>query len=466
MIGQKLSASCFVILLTLVVGSSHANAEESAIKLEESYTENHFFETQARVVTEGAVTTRKSKEDEQKLPLQASASFRFIDRRLPPAGQTAFALRAIRYFSVAHLEQKVGPRKSVMTLPDDSRLVVSSGRREGVLNYSPEVNFDGDTLQLLDLPGDPLAVLGIMPLEEKEVGAEWTPADWAIQMLVGMDDVETSELTCKLDAANKASAKITLKGEVKGNHLGAPATVDLQGTVIFDRRTSHVSRSQVVYKIHSDVGTVDPGQDLTVTSDFARTILNDQDKITPAMIEAVPFDPPKERLAIEFRVPEWGVELQHDRNWHLINTVLDDAQPMAILRLNEFGSLVAQCNLTPLNRAGSGQIIPLEDFESDIKTTLGERFQEFGKREEIPVDDGRTIFRVEAIGQTQYAGTSDKAIEIPMMWIYYLVANPEGRQASLVFALERPLLEQFDERDVEIVKSLRFSAPLRTTQRP
>lgn len=462
----KSASCCSAILVALIFsGVKTLAADDSKIKLEESYTKDQFFEAQARVVTSGKVITTKTKDEEKSLPIQASASFRFIDRLLPPAGRDAYAFRAVRYFTLAQLETTVENHTTTSKLEDNSRFIVSSGRREGVLNYSPQSRLNSDALDLLDLPGDPLAILALLPVEAKEVGAEWSPADWAIQMLVGIDAADESKMTCKLNAANKLSAKITLKGNVKGNHLGAPATVDVTGTIIFDRRTQHVSRAQVVYHIQSDVGTIDPGSDLTVTSDFARTLLEEQDKITPAMIEAIPFDPPEEQLQVTFSVPDWGLQLHHHRDWHLISTLVDSSQPVAILRLNEFGSLVAQCNLTPLLKAAVGTTVPLEQFEDDIKTSLGERFTEFGKREEVPTDDGRTIFRVEAIGQTQFGGKDDKFIEIPMIWIYYLVTHPDGRQASFVFALERPLLEQFGEKDVELVKSIKFTTPLRTTNR-
>ena len=459
-------SSCLLLLLIVLLSAIDSlNADDAKITLKESYTTDQFFDTQARIVTSGTVITTKSKDEEKRLPIKASASFHFIDRLLPPAGRDAYAFRAVRHFSVAQLDTTVENFTTTSKLADESRLIIASGRREGVLNYSPETQLDSDALDLVDLPGDPLAALALFPLEAKEVGASWNPPDWAIQMLAGIEAMEKSLMTCKLEAANKVSAKVTLTGNVTGNHLGAPVLIDLEGTIIFDLRTNHISRSQVIYKIKSDVGTIDPGRDLTVTADFARTVMESQDQITPAIIEGIPFDPPEEMLKVTFSVPDWGLQLKHHRNWDMINTVVDSAQPVAILRLNEFGSLIAQCNCMPLLNSGAGATVPLEQFEDDIKTSLGPRFTEFGKREEIPVDDGRTIFRIEAIGQTQFGGTDGKFIEIPMIWIYYLVSNPEGRQASLVFSLERPLLEQFAESDIELVKSLQFTTPLRTTKR-
>jgi hypothetical protein len=128
---------------------------------------------------------------------------------------------------------------------------------------------------------------------------------------------------------------------------------------------------------------------------------------------------------------------------------------VAILRLVELGSLVSQCNLSPAPSAVPGQTTPLERFETDIQQSLGERFSEIVSRERIPTDDGRLIYRVVAAGNVVIKSTKGRS-DIPMNWIYYLVAHPQGRQASFVFSVEPQLLEQLKDQDRELVLSLRF----------
>ena len=45
-----------------------------------------------------------------------------------------------------------------------------------------------------------------------------------------------------------------------------------------------------------------------------------------------------------------------------------------------------------------------------------------------------------------------------MRWIYYLVAEPQGRQAAFTFTVEQKLVERFADADKPIVQSLRFAA--------
>ncbi len=82
------------------------------------------------------------------------------------------------------------------------------------------------------------------------------------------------------------------------------------------------------------------------------------------------------------------------------------------------------------------------------------------KSEQLPEEDGHQILRVVIEGEHEVKGKKGSAL-IPMTWIYYIVADRTGQQLSFVFAVESPLVEQLGERDLEIVKNLRFVAPQR-----
>ena len=44
-----------------------------------------------------------------------------------------------------------------------------------------------------------------------------------------------------------------------------------------------------------------------------------------------------------------------------------------------------------------------------------------------------------------------------MRWIYYLVADPQGRQVAFTFTVEQRLVERFADADKPMVQSLRFA---------
>lgn len=425
------------------------------LELQESYTDDQTYNCEASVTSKGDVFVTKTSEKKENYPLASVAKFQFAERRLPPAGRDALAFRAVRKFQSADMVTSVGDHKTEVKLPNQARVIVSEGYREGIRHYCPSLKLDRDSIDLLELPGDPLVLAALLPLQAVDLDEEWIPSDWVMQMLTGIEAVESSELTCKLTAANSVSAKISFNGKVKGQRFGANTEVDVKGTLIFDLRTNHVARTQAIYTIKADVGTVYPGLEIVVSSNLVRNIAQNDESFTADLLNSIPLEPEENSLELQYAVPQWGVTLNHGRNWHLYQAVFDTPDPVAILRLVEHGSLVCQCNFSPQLKAAPGQDVPIDQFEADIQRSLGDNFKKVLETEEIPTNDGRSIYRVSVEGEQEYKGVKGGVL-IPMNWIYYLVSDQTGNQISFVFAVEKPLVEQLNRRDVDIVKSLRF----------
>jgi hypothetical protein len=111
---------------------------------------------------------------------------------------------------------------------------------------------------------------------------------------------------------------------------------------------------------------------------------------------------------------------------------------------------VAQCNLSPIPSAKPGEHTSASVFENDIRQSLGARLKTLGVTETIPTTDRRFIQRVVAEGAIG---------ERNLSWIYYLIADPSGKQTSLMFAVDADLVEKLGTRDREFAQSIRFGAP-------
>jgi hypothetical protein len=152
-------------------------------------------------------------------------------------------------------------------------------------------------------------------------------------------------------------------------------------------------------------------------------------------------------VILEFRSP-WNVQFAYDRNWH----VFHQSDKTAVLRLLDKGSLIAQCNLSPAPAAAPGQHTPDDQFQKDIRNSLGDRVRTIEQAELLKSGDNTYRYRVTVVGE---------ANKIPMHWIYYLCADPSGRQVAFVFAVESKLREQLGNRDLGIVQSLEFLPEVR-----
>lgn len=164
-------------LLAVLLSSGPLSAAESYV-LEEPATDTRVRLVQTEVNTQGKVKVSVGGNRTASHDLDAAAAFRFLERRLPPAGRDAEALRAVRQFEQGTMQTTVADNSSGTQLPAANSLVVSSGRREGVLNYCPQATLTRDSLDLLELPGDTLALAALLPPSPVEVGDTWAVADW------------------------------------------------------------------------------------------------------------------------------------------------------------------------------------------------------------------------------------------------------------------------------------------------
>jgi hypothetical protein len=111
------------------------------------------------------------------------------------------------------------------------------------------------------------------------------------------------------------------------------------------------------------------------------------------------------------------------------------------------GTLTAQCNASSLPQRAPDKLVTLEEFQADVRKALDKSFGEFVEAGQSVDDAKHRVLRVAVEG---------KASDIPIRWIYYHVADEQGRQAAFTFTIEKSLLERFAAADKPLVESLRF----------
>lgn len=374
--------------------------------------------------------------------LAVQATLRYLERRLSGTGRDAEAFRSLRKYEDADAQINVSKQLTSSRLRDDRRLIVAQGRREGVSFYSPDGRMSYGEIELLRAPADSLAVLSLLPPKPVELKEKWSVPSWGAQMIVGSEAAVKAEITCELESVEKDLARVRFSGRVEGATAGAQAEIDVTGHYLFDMKTSYLKRLEMTQKDKRTVGPVTPGMRITATIGLDRQPAARVDVLTDEAVKRIPLDPDPALVHLEFR-SSWNVQFEYDRNWH----VFHQSEKIALLRLVETGSLIAQCNVSPVPAAAPGQHTSDEQFQKDIRTSLGNRFKSIEKAELLKGEDGCYRYRVVAVGE---------ANKIPMHWIYYLCADPSGRQIAFVFAVESKLLEQLGNRDLAIVQSVNF----------
>lgn len=443
----------------MMVGAAFASVDVAraaeAYSLSEPTTDARIKAVTMQVAIGGKVITSAGGGKELSHDLNASAEYRFRERRLTGAGRDAEAYRSLREYERAAVRTTISKQVSSQSLPASVSLIAVQGQRSGTLKYSPDQLLTRDNLDLLDVPGDPLAIVALLPPREVEVGEQWEVPDWAVQMLATLEAMSKATMTAKLTDVTDGMARVEFDGQAEGARVGAITKLTLSGHLLYDLKENFIRSVQLTHAEEGAIGTVTPGIDSEVRVVIERTLATSEGRLTDQLAESLPLEPPADRLPLRFDAPAWGLHLFHSRGWHVFHARITEDPRVVILRLLDDGTLVCQCNFSPVASAGAGQHTPLEEYEESIRQSLGTRFGAIVARDEIPAMDGRKIFRVTVDGKYELPD-GEETQEVPMSWIYYLCVAPSGRQVSFVFAVESSMKPRLAGQDRQIVESLTF----------
>jgi len=272
-----------------------------------------------------------------------------------------------------------------------------------------------------------------------------------LAMLLGIDAVGESTVSSELVAVDGSRAKIEMKGTVHGAIDGVATEIEIKARYFYDLKRQHITSLQLVTKEVRDVGHVTPGVDVVARITLRTKPLTLADPLTDKALDGLRLRPNATVTPLTLVSNEGRFQCQHDRHWF----VMTDNRHVTVLRRMFRGELVAQCNITPLPELKKGKEITLSHYQEDIRRGLGKSFGRFVTAKEYSDPAGKLIYRVEVTGE---------ASDLPVRWLYYLLADTSGRRMSAVFTMEHDLVKQFATADRSIIASLEMETPVPTAE--
>ncbi|MDB5387067.1 MAG: hypothetical protein JWM11_2713 [Planctomycetaceae bacterium] len=440
--------SGFVVLWQLTAVRSFA---ADKVELSESANDKRAFRVSVSMELEGHVQTVVADGKAVALKLSGVADLSYYERRLPSLGRDAADFRGLRFYDKANFSSQVADRKSDTRLRQGLQQIVAEGQSDGVRMYCPHGPLTYEEAELIRPPVDSLTAVALLPADRVEVGETWQTPRWAYQFLTAFEAVEKGSLECKLESVEDNIARISMTGEVIGGILGAASQVRLTGHYLYDLKAQCLTRMELNQTENRAVGAASPGLQVTAKAVLTREAVGEFPALSDGSIAEIPRVPKPGTLLLMLESPEWGIKVYHDRLWHLFH----QSSTVSVLRLMEKGTLVAQCNVSQIGAAPAGKHIAEKQFQQDVRTAIGPEFHQIEKAEVIPTQDKRYVLRVVSSGEAMQK-TSKGVQKIPVIWIYYLVANPDGRQIVLIFTIEASLMERLKDRDVNLALGVDF----------
>ncbi len=379
---------------------------------------------------------------EQKLksmPTSVAARLAYDERRLADSP----VARTLRYYRTAEAELHVEKTTTPSKLRDERRLVVAEQTDAQPRLFSPSGCLNSDEAELIQIPANSLLVDRLLPGKSVPVGEPWKHEADLIGALLNVDAVSHADVSSTLAEADAAGARVEMRGVVQGAVGGVAAEFDLVGRYRYDAAQGRITWLAWVLKEKRSIGHVEPGFEITSRLQMRLLPVAAPKELDPAEWPAEALVAIPELLRLEFVSRPGRYRFEHDRRWH----VMADRSDVISLRRVDRGELLAQCNITTVPQVDDSRRPTLTQFQDDIRRSLKDQFGQFVRVGESENSLGYTIFRAEAIGTVD---------ELEIVWTYYLIQDPLGRQVVFAFTCEKPLVERFGEADRELVDTVRF----------
>jgi hypothetical protein len=369
----------------------------------------------------------------------------YDEKTLAVASSLPETTRSARFYEQAEQKIKHGDESDAIKLSPDHRLIGAVIDDQAATIYSPLGPLKQEELVLIDILGNSLLLDGLLPETPVAVGDHWKHSEKFVKQLLWLDKIETCNIHSKLDKATDDVARFTLTGKVAGVFRGVESSVDLDAVYHYDRHRNRIKWFGVRIKEQRKSSPHTDGAKITARSAIEIVPQEANESLSDAALKTVKFDPLPELLQIEHasKNDQWAIA--SDRCWELSDFRTD----RPTLQFLENGEILAQCMVSAKPKTDPGKLITLEGYQSALQSELKDNFGEFVEAGESETSNGYRLLRVVIRGNA--------AKDLPMRWIYYHVADPEGRQAVFVFVVEEKHYERLAPKDKKLVLAFRFT---------
>jgi hypothetical protein len=431
-----------VAAICLITGSSSAQTAN----LTESLGSKECTRTEIRTKVDGErIYYQEGSPKKQAVKLEAG--HRSVEKVVAVNDKSGLPSKVVRNYDAARSTLTIGSeRPTIQSLRADRAFVVALRGDDALTVFSPKGPLTREELELIGEHFDTLVMSGLLPGKVVEVGATWQLSNPTALGLCQFEGLEHHSLTGRLEAVAGDQAKISISGNAKGIDGGAQVVLTIAATATFDVTKRAITKLEWKQEDQRDQGPLSPGFKATVTVNVTREVIGEPAELSDAAMNIVPsgLDAPIGMTAIIYRDPQNRFEMTHPREWRMTSA----AEPHTTMRLVERGDLVAQANITPLERAKPGEHMVPADFKDKMMASPGWQPGQVLEESEIKGRADRFVYRLSVGG-----AIDDKQI----VQTFYLVACAGGEQAVVAFQTEQQKTAKLAGRDLVFVEGLELS---------
>ena len=448
----------FRLLLSLALASGYLFCFSGAVTAQEKFDlEVEFPKTQqvrvssiyehaGDVLVISDTTDPKKKPKVNPLKLSVEAKMTYAQRTMSPT-------QTIRYFENAAAKIKLDKGTANPRLAENNRLVVARSKEKSKGNQDVEMASVKDTLQqseldLIQNPGDPMTLAGLLNKDGLKQGDSWKPSNIALAKFLAVNEIDESDVELKLKSLDSKSARIFISGSVQADVDDVSTRMDVSGIAVVDRASKMLSSFKVGINETKNPGQISPGFKGNTKIDLRFSPINSTKELSNASL-APHIKGGKIRQRLKW-VSQLGLcELIYEPRWKMIT----QEQEVALLRFIDGKELLTQCNVVLLPKRAPKKPLTLDQYKREIaKIADKDKNARLVSADKSRLAGGETCLRVVV------SGLEDG---IPVQWFYYNVGAFDGRQIAFVFTLESSVSSRVTSIAQQMVKEFRFLDPPR-----
>ena len=421
------------------------NTKKSAVRLQSQRKVGQTDWVEVRLEVGGeAKYTDEGKPKREKMKVLCELDY--FEKTLETPTDVGEVWRSARDYQKVSVDVKVGDGQLKPTLKPEHRLIAVEAGEKGATLFSPDGSLTRDELDAVDIQANSLLLDRLLPEGAVAVGDRWPHSAELLAALLGLDEVAKTTVQSKLDEVAKTVARFEISGRVEGAIGGVSTVIDIKGRYRLNLRSKRIDWVGMLIKEVRENSFVTDGVDVVSRLSIKITPIKEPARLADDALAELDLKaaPGSTFLTYESVGGDW--QCQYDRRWYIHHQ--RPKVDVAVLRRVDRGELAGQCNLASLPQRKPEEIVSLEEFQADVRKALGESFGEFVEASQTSNEANYRIYRVAVDGTSS---------EIPMRWIYYLVADSQGRQVAFTFAVEQKLVERFAGADSVLVESMQFA---------
>jgi hypothetical protein len=319
--GDTLRRACkFLAVCCLPWWGVEAWANERVL-LREAVAPGYQYHVSCRVQLSGKLTlpATKAKDAPAAIEITGHSAIEY-DERVLELDKDSNVSKAIRSYSRMEFERKVGSEVQQNSLRPEARKLVLLRLKQVEVPFSPTAPLTWGEIDMVRTDVFTPALAGLLTQRPVRPGDRWLASQAAAQELTDLESIEEGELECRLESVSlvgkRRHARVAFSGRLRGLGEDGPTRHHLDGFVLFDLESSHLSYLsmkgiQSMLDKDSESGKIEGT--FVLTRQPQQTIAD----LSDAALRGLTLEPNDDNTQLLYDNPELGLRFLYPRRWRV-----------------------------------------------------------------------------------------------------------------------------------------------------